>query len=68
MRFVERFGAAAAQLGSSDVAVRIAGGYAMAGAADDEERHLEYRHNDKEVRPTIARVIADRIRPTAEYN
>jgi len=34
-RFVERFGAAAAQLGASDVAVRIAGVYAMAGAADE---------------------------------
>ncbi|WP_433665089.1 pentapeptide repeat-containing protein [Nocardia sp. CA-128927] len=116
-RFVERFGAAAAQLGASDVAVRIAGVYAMAGAADesdglqrqqcidvlcgylrlpytpelggnhqtklvlkhhravadgtradDEERHLEYRHNDKEVRQTIVRVIADRTRPTAEYS
>ena len=34
-RFVERFGAAAAQLGDPDVAVRIAGVYAMAGVADD---------------------------------
>lgn len=34
-RFVERFGAAAAQLGDSDVAVRIAGAYAMAGVADE---------------------------------
>jgi len=34
-RFVERFGAAAAQLGDSDVAVRIAGVYAMAGVADE---------------------------------
>ncbi|MFE3002738.1 pentapeptide repeat-containing protein [Nocardia sp. NPDC059246] len=34
-RFVERFGAAAAQLGSADVAVRIAGVYAMAGVADE---------------------------------
>ncbi len=34
-RFVERFGAAAAQLGDTDVAVRIAGVYAMAGAADE---------------------------------
>ncbi|MFG3525069.1 pentapeptide repeat-containing protein [Nocardia nova] len=34
-RFVERFGAAAAQLGSTDVAVRIAGVYAMAGVADE---------------------------------
>jgi uncharacterized protein YjbI with pentapeptide repeats len=34
-RFVERFGAAAAQLGDPDPAVRIAGVYAMAGAADE---------------------------------
>ena len=34
-RFVERFGAAAAQLGDHDVAVRIAGVYAMAGVADE---------------------------------
>ncbi|MEV6334584.1 pentapeptide repeat-containing protein [Nocardia vinacea] len=116
-RFVERFGAAAAQLGATDVAVRIAGVYAMAGVADesdglrrqqcidvlcgylrlpyspdlganhqsklvlkhhratadgtradDEERHLEYRHNDREVRATIVRVIADHLRPTAEYS
>lgn len=116
-RFVERFGAAAAQLGATDVAVRIAGVYAMAGVADesdglrrqqcidvlcgylrlpyspelganhqsklvlkhhratadgtradDQERHLEYRHNDREVRATIIRVIADRLRPTAEYS
>ncbi|PPJ36556.1 hypothetical protein C5E45_19225 [Nocardia nova] len=32
-RFVERFGAAAAQFGATDVAVRIAGIYAMAGVA-----------------------------------
>ncbi|MFI9507771.1 pentapeptide repeat-containing protein [Nocardia sp. NPDC052566] len=38
-RFVERFGAAAAQLGDSDVAVRIAGVYAMAGVADESDRH-----------------------------
>jgi hypothetical protein len=106
-RFVERFGAAAAQLGDHDVAVRIAGVYAMAGVADEstglrrqqcidvlcgylrlpyspelgsnhqsklipteprtgddgsplgqQERHLEYRQNDKEVRVTIVRVIA----------
>ncbi|MGO4646135.1 pentapeptide repeat-containing protein [Nocardia sp. 2YAB30] len=116
-RFVERFGAAAAQLGATDVAVRIAGVYAMAGVADesdglrrqqcidvlcgylrlpyspdlganhqsklvlkhhratadgtradDQERHLEYRHNDREVRATIVRVIADHLRPTAEYS
>lgn len=34
-RFVERFGAAAAQLGDPDPAVRIAGVYAMAGVADE---------------------------------
>ncbi|MGW5107648.1 pentapeptide repeat-containing protein [Nocardia sp. NPDC004123] len=116
-RFVERFGAAAAQLGATDVAVRIAGVYAMAGVADessglrrqqcidvlcgylrlpyspelganhqsklvlkhhrattdgtradDSERHLEYRHNDREVRATIVRVIADHVRPAAEYS
>ena len=110
-RFVERFGAAAAQLGDHDVAVRIAGVYAMAGVADEstgvrrqqcidvlcgylrlpyspelgsnhqsklvlteprtgedgsplgqQERHLEYRQNDKEVRVTIVRVIADHLR------
>ena len=37
-RFVERFGAAAAQLGDHDVAVRIAGVYAMAGVADESTR------------------------------
>ncbi|WP_280453674.1 pentapeptide repeat-containing protein [Nocardia brasiliensis] len=116
-RFVERFGAAAAQLGATDVAVRIAGVYAMAGVADesdglrrqqcidvlcgylrlpyrpelgtnhqsklvlkhhratadgtradDEERHLEYRHNDREVRATIIRVIAAHLRTPAEYS
>jgi len=110
-RFVERFGAAAAQLGDHDVAVRIAGVYAMAGVADEsaglrrqqcidvlcgylrlpysselgsnhqsklvlteartgedgsstsqEERHLEFRQNDKEVRATIVRVIGDHLR------
>ncbi|WP_067678595.1 pentapeptide repeat-containing protein [Nocardia miyunensis] len=34
-RFVELFGAAARQLGDADVAVRIAGVYAMAGVADE---------------------------------
>jgi uncharacterized protein YjbI with pentapeptide repeats len=38
-RFVERFGAAANQLGSADVAVRLAGVYAMAGLADDAAGH-----------------------------
>lgn len=110
-RFVERFGAAAAQLGDHDVAVRMAGVYAMAGTADEssgprrqqcidvlcgylrlpyspelganhqtkfviteprtgddgssvgqQERHLEYRQNDKEVRATIVRVIASHLR------
>lgn len=36
-RFVERFGAAAAQRGAADVAVRIAGVYAMAGVADEAD-------------------------------
>ncbi|WP_431970942.1 pentapeptide repeat-containing protein [Nocardia sp. bgisy134] len=111
-RFVERFGAAAAQLGATDVAVRIAGVYAMAGVADEsdglhrqqcidvlcgylrlpyspelggnhqtkhvqkrivggdageDEDHFEYRQNDHEVRATIVRVIADHLRPDAEY-
>lgn len=34
---IERFGAAAAQLGADSPAVRMAGGYAMAGLADDWE-------------------------------
>lgn len=110
-RFIERFGAAAKQLGDKDVAVRIAGAYAMAGVAEDattfqqrqqsidvlcgylrlpystalganhrtgttvsgtrtmdgqvtEHRH-EFRQNDKEVRQTIVRIIADRVRETA---
>lgn len=37
-RFVERFGAAATQLGHSDVAVRLAGVYAMAGVADEASK------------------------------
>src|SRR6478735_9212335 len=112
-RFVERFSAAAAELGDRDVAVRIAGVYAMAGVADEstglrrqqcidvlcgylrlpyspelgsshqsklvltepraaddgsplegghQERHLEYRQNDKEVRATIVREIAEHLR------
>ncbi|MFJ1460876.1 pentapeptide repeat-containing protein [Nocardia sp. N2S4-5] len=36
-RFVERFGAAAAQLGANQVAVRIAGVYAMAGVANESK-------------------------------
>ncbi|MGY2121713.1 pentapeptide repeat-containing protein [Nocardia gipuzkoensis] len=115
-RFVERFGAAAAQLGAADVAVRIAGAYAMAGVADESEglrrqqcidvlcgylrlpydtehgasgrtkfvvkapriehgrvrgeteEHIEYRQNDREVRATILRVIANRLRPPTEYS
>lgn len=114
-RFVERFGAAAAQLGATDVAVRIAGVYAMAGVADEsdglrrqqcidvlcgylrlsyspelggnhqsklivkkqrtssgsvdeEEKHFEYRQNDREVRNTIIRVIASRLHPEAEHS
>ncbi|WP_226759140.1 hypothetical protein [Arthrobacter sp. SO3] len=38
-RFIERFGAAAGQLGHPDVAVRLAGVYAMAGVADDTLGH-----------------------------
>ncbi len=34
-QFAQRFGAASAQLGDSDVAVRVAGVYAMAAAADE---------------------------------
>ncbi|MGW4533527.1 pentapeptide repeat-containing protein [Nocardia sp. NPDC004340] len=108
-RFVERFGAAAAQLGSTDVAVRIAGVYAMAGVADespgsnrqqcidvlcgymrlpydtahggsgrtklvtktkqdekvDLEETTEYRQNDREVRKTIVRVIAEHLRDSS---
>ncbi|MBF6302137.1 pentapeptide repeat-containing protein [Nocardia amamiensis] len=117
-RFTERFGAAAAQLGSADVAIRMAGVYAMAGVADEssglnrqqcidvlcgylrlpydathggsgraklvtktvvqrtssgaadveQEEHTEYRQNDREVRKTIVRVIADHLRPDAEYD
>lgn len=112
-RFVERFGAAAAQLGSNQVAVRIAGVYAMAGVADESrglqrqqcidvlcgylrlpysaergsnyqtkqvikskaaadaileiEDHFEYPQNDREVRLTILRVIADHLR-SYEFN
>ncbi|MGI5219278.1 pentapeptide repeat-containing protein [Nocardia sp. CA-290969] len=113
---MERFGAAAAQLGATDVAVRIAGVYAMARVADESdglrrqqcidvlcgylrlpydtehgasgrtrfvikaprvehgrvrgetEETVEYRQNDREVRATIVRVIADHLRPDAEYS
>ncbi|MEV6768308.1 pentapeptide repeat-containing protein [Nocardia sp. NPDC051030] len=108
-RFAELFGAAASQLGNTDVAVRIAGVYALAGVADefsaparrqqcvdvlcgylrlpyvpDEggshlvsksqrvedsgtavERVYNYRQNDRQVRDTIVRVIAEHLRPTA---
>jgi hypothetical protein len=37
-RFVEGFGAAAKQLGDTDVAVRLAGVYAMAGVADETSK------------------------------
>lgn len=37
-RFVEGFGAAAKQLGDADVAVRLAGVYAMAGVADQTSK------------------------------
>ncbi|WP_169814285.1 pentapeptide repeat-containing protein [Nocardia mexicana] len=112
-RFVERFSAAAAQLGAPDVAVRIAGVYAMVGVADESvslrrqqcidvlcgylrlpytpevganhqtkyvqtrknadgveenESTFEYRQNDKEVRQTIVRVIADHLHPDSQYS
>jgi len=115
-RFVQRFSAAAAQLGDADPAVRIAGVYAMAGAADEstnfprrqqcidvlcgymrlpyepeqgssgttelvtttrpladgadvveQARHQKIRHNDREVRQTIVRVIAAHLRETADF-
>ncbi|MGV9664871.1 pentapeptide repeat-containing protein [Nocardia niigatensis] len=109
-RFAEVFGAAARQLGDPDVAVRIAGVYAMAGVADEfaarwrrqqcvdvlcgylrlpyqpeegashlvsksqriedhgtaVERVYTYRQNDRQVRDTIVRVIAEHLRPTSE--
>ncbi|MEV5832218.1 pentapeptide repeat-containing protein [Nocardia sp. NPDC052112] len=105
-RFIERFGAAAAQLGSPYTAVRIAGVYAMAIVTDEStgprrqqcidvlcgylrlpyspdtganhqtgrdrkdtsttdiaiEDHFQYLQNDKVVRQTIVRVIADHLR------
>ncbi|WP_459957524.1 pentapeptide repeat-containing protein [Nocardia sp. IFM 10818] len=111
-RFAELFGAAARQLGDADVAVRMAGVYAMAGVADefsapgrrqqcidvlcgylrlpyapDEgnshlvsksqriedsgtavERVYHYRQNDRQVRDTIVRVIAGRLRASAEVS
>ncbi|WP_328290024.1 pentapeptide repeat-containing protein [Nocardia aurantiaca] len=109
-RFAEVFAAAARQLGDPDVAVRIAGVYAMAGVADEfsarwrrqqcvdvlcgylrlpyqpeegashlvsksqriedhgtaVERVYTFRQNDRQVRDTIVRVIAERLRPAAE--
>lgn len=109
-RFAEVFGAAARQLGDPDVAVRIAGVYAMAGVADEfsarwrrqqcvdvlcgylrlpyapeegashlvsksqriedngtaVERVYTYRQNDRQVRDTIVRVIAEHLRSSAE--
>jgi|KBSSwiStaDraftv2_1062776.scaffolds.fasta_scaffold03562_2 hypothetical protein len=38
-QFAQRFGAASAQLGSPDVAVRVAGVYAMAAVADEGNSH-----------------------------
>ncbi|APB00261.1 hypothetical protein NS506_06225 [Nocardia seriolae] len=109
-RFADVFGAAARQLGDPDVAVRIAGVYAMAGVADEfsarwrrqqcvdvlcgylrlpyqpeegashlvsksqriedhgtaVERVYSYRQNDRQVRDTIVRVIAEHLRLSAE--
>lgn len=53
-RFIERFGAAAAQLGHTDVAVRMAGVYAMAGAAD--------RTHDSEQRQQCIDVLCGYLR------
>jgi hypothetical protein len=110
-QFAQRFGAASTQLGDSDTAVRIAGVYAMAAAADEspvfarrqqcidvlcgylrlpyepdsgsnnlsefvstttwsaqppavnieETRRQTVRQNDREVRDTIIRVLAQRL-------
>ncbi|AYF77274.1 pentapeptide repeat-containing protein [Nocardia yunnanensis] len=109
-RFAELFTAAARQLGDTDVAVRIAGVYALAGVADEfparwrrqqcvdvlcgylrlpyqpeegashlvsksqriedngtaVERVFTFRQNDRQVRDTIVRVIAQHLRPSAE--
>ncbi|WP_378732274.1 pentapeptide repeat-containing protein [Nocardia brasiliensis] len=111
-RFAELFGAASQQLGDADVAVRIAGVYAMAGLADefrlpsrrqqcvdvlcgylrlpydpvaganhlvsqaetvDEsglkvERVYQFRQNDREVRRTIVKVIADHLERSADVS
>jgi hypothetical protein len=115
-QFAQRFGAASSQLGSSDTAVRIAGVYAMAAAADEspvfarrqqcidvlcgylrlpyepdsgsnhlsefvstttwsatppatnieETRRQAVRQNDREVRETIVRVLAQRLKRSAD--
>ncbi|MFD3427673.1 pentapeptide repeat-containing protein [Nocardia fluminea] len=114
-RFIERFGAAAKQLGDPAVAVRLAAVYAMVGVADestglrrqqcvdvlcgylrlpydpeiggnhqsklvlkhhrgttdgtradDQEQHLDFRQNDRQVRQTIVRVIAEHLQTNAE--
>lgn len=115
-QFAQRFGAASSQLGDSDTAVRIAGVYAMAAAADEspvfarrqqcidvlcgylrlpyepdsgsnhlsefvstttwsatapatnieETRRQAVRQNDREVRETIVRVLAQRLQRSAD--
>jgi hypothetical protein len=115
-QFAQRFGAASIQLGDSDTAVRIAGVYAMAAAADEspvfvrrqqcidvlcgylrlpyepdsgsnhlsefvstttwsatppatnieETRRQAVRQNDREVRETIVRVLAQRLKRSAD--
>jgi hypothetical protein len=115
-QFAQRFGAASTQLGDSDSAVRIAGVYAMAAAADEspvftrrqqcidvlcgylrlpyepdsgsihlsefvstttwsanppavnieETRRQAMRQNDREVRDTTVRVLAQRLARTAD--
>lgn len=115
-QFAQRFGAASRQLGNSDTAVRIAGVYAMAAAADEspvfarrqqcidvlcgylrlpyqpdsgsnhlsefvstttwsatppavnieETRRQAVRQNDREVRDTIVRVLAQRVSRSAD--
>jgi hypothetical protein len=115
-QFAQRFGAASSQLGASDTAVRIAGVYATAAAADEspvfaqrqqcidvlcgylrlpyepdsgsnhlsefvstttwsatppatnieETRRQAVRQNDREVRETIVRVLAQRLQRSAD--
>ncbi|WP_245746569.1 pentapeptide repeat-containing protein [Nocardia altamirensis] len=110
-RFAELFGSASRQLGDGDVAVRIAGVYAMAGLADEfrtarrqqcidvlcgylrlpydpvaganhlvsqaetvddsglkVERVYQFRQNDREVRRTIVKVIADHLKRSADIS